>query len=65
MCRYVDRLFDDVYDADLNETEDFWVSRLSDYYSKHGHLSNRQLEVLRDIHSRCSTRYDEDDDYWY
>ena len=66
MCKYVDNLFGGIGNANLNRTESNWVSKLGSAYNRNGHLSNRQLEVIRDINSRHSYRnnyYDDDYDW--
>lgn len=56
MCRHVDDVFDGIDDDSLSSTESYWVSTLSDAYARNGHLSRRQLAVLKDIELRNSHR---------
>jgi len=52
MCRTLDRMFRECRSTRLNQMETRWVKRLQNSYADRGHLSSRQFEVLRDIHSR-------------
>lgn len=65
MCQYVDDLFEAASEGHLSATEEYWVNELYDHYTRNGHLSSRQLEVIRDIASRSVYEADEFDDYWY
>lgn len=55
MCWYVDKLFRRINSTNLNSTEKRWVANMSTAYARNGHLSDKQLAVVRDISERSSS----------
>ncbi len=54
MCEELDRMFDETDQSGLSTTERGWTDTLRDAYRRQGHLTDKQYEVVRDIHRRHS-----------
>ncbi|MBP8261999.1 MAG: hypothetical protein KA118_20290 [Verrucomicrobia bacterium] len=47
-------MFDETDQSGLSTTERGWTDTLRDAYRRQGHLTDKQYEVVRDIHRRHS-----------